>query len=46
MKGLFSKPITYVVMTLIGFVFSGVIIVSKSIKHPFKMNAKKNDKED
>ena len=46
MKGLFSKPITYVVMTLIGFAISEVIIVSKSIKHPFITKAKKNGKED
>lgn len=46
MKGLFSKPITYVVITLIGFVISEVIIVNKSIKHPFITKAKKNDKED
>ena len=46
MKGLFSNPITYVVMTLVGFVISEVIIVSKSKKHPFIAKAKKNDKED
>lgn len=32
MKLLFSKSITYVVMTLIGFVISGVIIVSKAME--------------
>lgn len=46
MKGLFSKPMTYVVMTLIGFVISEIIIVREHFKHPFKMKAKKNDKED
>lgn len=46
MKGLFSNSITYVVMTLVGFVISEVIIVSKAKKHPFITKAKKNDKED
>lgn len=46
MKGLFSNPITYVVMTLVGFVISEVIIVRKSKKHPFIWKTKKNDKED
>lgn len=46
MKGLFSNPITYVVMTFVGFVISEVIIVSKSKKHPFKKENQKNDKED
>lgn len=44
MKGLFSNPITYVVMTLVGFVISEVIIVRKSKKHPFITRAKKNNK--
>ena len=46
MKGLFSNPITYVVITFVGFVISEVIIVIKAKKHPFITKTKKNDKED
>ena len=50
MKGLFSNPITYVVITfvgfVVGFVITEVIIVIKAKKHPFITKTKKNDKED
>ena len=46
MKGLFSKPITYVIITLIGFAISEAIIVTEAIKHPFIIKTKKSDKED